>query len=133
MIAKRTNTPEEMKSSPARHYTVGELKKYIEEYNIPDDALVLIQRIEDVYFEENNWGTVKKEGWMYTNNKQLIERAKPGGEYHDKEKYPEMTDEHIKGILEMEDELPELQEEYISVFSPVKYKDDNNLYLDAHY
>jgi len=39
------------------HYlTVGELKKIIK--NIPDDARVLYERIEDVYFQEHGWDGV---------------------------------------------------------------------------
>ena len=33
--------------------TVGDLKKFIEEQGIPDDAKVMIQRVEDKYFENN--------------------------------------------------------------------------------
>lgn len=31
--------------------TVGELKKHIEKYNLSDDARIVIQRVEDVYFD----------------------------------------------------------------------------------
>ena len=33
--------------------TVKDLKKALE--NVPDDCLVVYQRIEDIYFEENGW------------------------------------------------------------------------------
>lgn len=36
--------------------TVGELRARLE--GVPDDALVLYQRIEDVYFETHGWKTV---------------------------------------------------------------------------
>lgn len=32
------------------YLTVGKLKSFIEKNNIPDDALVLIERVEDKYF-----------------------------------------------------------------------------------
>ena len=113
--------------------TVGRLREFLAEHNLPDDAKVFIQRVEDFYFEENNWGTVKKEGWMYCSDKALIENAKPGGKYHNKKEYPRMTEEHIQGILDMEAHLDEAKDEYMPAFCPVKYKDDDNLYLDAHY
>ena len=116
------------------HYcTVGRLREFLEEHNLPDDAKVFIQRVEDVYFEENGWGTIKKEGWFYHSDLELIKKAKSGGEFHDKEQYPRMTDEHIKSILDIENHLDEDKEEYMPAWCPVKYKDDDNLYLDAHY
>lgn len=45
------------------HYlTVGKLKEFISKNNLPDNAKVLIQRVEDVYFEKHNWGVYLKEG-----------------------------------------------------------------------
>jgi len=38
------------------HMTVGDLRKKIE--GLPDDTPVLIERIEDVYFEKHGWTTV---------------------------------------------------------------------------
>ena len=52
--------------------TVGKLKEFIEEYNLPDDAKVLIQRVEDKYYE-SGWGVHLKAGYdAYKND---------GGEY----------------------------------------------------
>jgi len=35
------------------YLTVGKLKKFLEEHpELPDDANVLIQRVEDVYYED---------------------------------------------------------------------------------
>ena len=132
MIAKKSKTAEEIKNSKIEYLTVGKLLAYIKENNISNDALVLIQRIEDIYFEENGWSTVKKEGFMYNSEKEIIDKAK-SGVYSDKSKYSNMTDEILKSIIESEDTLDECKEEYITVFSPVKYKNDDNLYLDAHY
>lgn len=44
------------------YLTVGKLKKYIEENKLPDDALILYQRIEDFYFNKNGWSknSIKK-------------------------------------------------------------------------
>ena len=44
------------------HYlTVGELKKFLEETNLPDNSPVLIQRVEDFYYEKWGWGVYMKE------------------------------------------------------------------------
>lgn len=75
--------------------TVGQLLEFIRENNIPMDAKVLYQRIEDHYFSK---GT----GW--SENSIL----KP--------------DEYNLGT-----------DQYVEVFTPIKYPDDRNLYLTAHY
>jgi hypothetical protein len=36
------------------HLTIKDLKKMIED--MPDDGLVLVQRIQDIYFENHHWG-----------------------------------------------------------------------------
>lgn len=71
-------------------FTVGQLKRWIEDFDLSDDAKILYQRIEDAYYTDHGWKVV----------------AKP-----------------------TEDGLSE----YVEVHSPVKYPDDGNLYLDAHY
>lgn len=42
--------------------TVGGLKKFLNKHNLPDTAKVVVQRVEDVYYEKHNWGvqTVNK-------------------------------------------------------------------------
>jgi hypothetical protein len=60
MNTEETKKPPEIKVEDlsryreSGHLTVGKLKEAIA--NMPDDGLVLVQRIEDMYFEENNWG-----------------------------------------------------------------------------
>ena len=34
---------------------VGDLKKILNECNLPDDAIVMVERIHDVYFEKHGW------------------------------------------------------------------------------
>ena len=75
--------------------TVGELLEFIKTNNIPMDAKVCYQRIEDHYFSK---GT----GWGENSI------MKP--------------DEYNLG-----------EDQYVEVFTAVKYPDDKNLYLTAHY
>lgn len=44
------------------HLTVGDLKKFLNKHNLPDNAVVLIQRVEDIYYEKHQWGVYLKEG-----------------------------------------------------------------------
>jgi hypothetical protein len=112
--------------------TIGQLLDFINEYNLPRDNKVLVERVEDVYYEEHGWKTVKKEEFMFWSEMELINKAKSGG-FNNKEDYPLMTEEKINNIIEMEKTIDGTKNEYHPVFSPVKYKDDDNLYLDLHY
>ncbi len=56
-------TPKEYKAKHKHYLTVGELKKYLADY--PDDALVVVQRVEDVYYEERGWETLKQPDHLY--------------------------------------------------------------------
>jgi len=41
--------------------TVGDLKEFLYRHNLPTNAKVVIQRVEDFYFEKNQWGVYLKE------------------------------------------------------------------------
>lgn len=46
-----------------QHYvTVGRLKQHIVMFNIPDTAKIMIERVEDRYYNHNNWGVYFKRG-----------------------------------------------------------------------
>lgn len=53
----------------SNYLTVGRLKEALEGY--PDDALVVSQRIEDFYYTENNWKTIKKPDHFYPENEEI--------------------------------------------------------------
>ena len=116
--------------------TVGDLKKFIEKHNLPDDAKILAQRVEDMYFENGKihpkftaWETINKEGEWYHYALDWNERV--DGEFKDKEAYPNLTPDMLIKIEG--EELEKTKTKYIVCWCPVKYPDDNNLYLDLHY
>jgi hypothetical protein len=80
------------------YLTVGELKKFIAEYKIPDDANVYYQRIEDVYFNKYGW------------DKSVCTVKKPDSDFKQGEK-----------------------DTFVAVWSYIKFKDDDSLFLTAHY
>jgi len=47
--------------------TVGKLKDFLAKHDLPDDAKVLVERLEDRYFENNNWPVYIKPGEMGLN------------------------------------------------------------------
>jgi hypothetical protein len=53
---------EELKNRYKHNLTVGKLKQFLDEHNLPDDAKVVIERIEDVYYKDYGWGVYLKKG-----------------------------------------------------------------------
>ena len=43
------------------YLTVGRLKEFLNEHNLPDDAKVVVERVEDSYYEKGGWGVYLKE------------------------------------------------------------------------
>ena len=118
-----------MKREYRNFCTIKDLKNFIEKYKIPDDAKIFLQRVEDVYFEKHNWETENKEGYHYYSFLRHNEKV-DSGEFANKEEYP-LLEEIPNKFSEKDLELA--KEKYYACWSPVKYPEDNNLYLDAHY
>ena len=131
------------------YLTIGRLREFIKD--LPDDGIVLSQRVEDMYYEgvdisgmsgctdsedgifppgskAQGWKVVLKEGLFYHQAMEFNERVK-SGEFENKEEYPSLNPESIK-----EYDLDSMKEQYSPVFCCVRYGDDpKNLYLDLHY
>lgn len=129
---KKINVIKDLKGNYEYYLTIGKLRKFLEEHpELPDDSLVLTQRVEDVYYEKHGWGVVLKEGDHYhmvkTHNIRMEEemRRRKNGEHP---KYD--LDDPSQHIQELTDDL---KDQYHPVFCCMKYKDDDNLYLDLHY
>jgi hypothetical protein len=136
--------------------TVGRLKEFLEKHNLPDDAPVIVERVEDRYYEGNDisgmpgctdtedgiyppgskssgWGVYLKKGDPYHNvetinirMKDEIRRRKSG----EPGEFPGIEDPE-KHIQELSDDL---KTQYHPVWCPVFYKDDPDvLFLDLHY
>ena len=139
-----------------QHYlTVGRLKELLAKY--PDDAKVLIQRVEDKYYDgvditglggcettedgifppgskAEGWPVVLKQGEAYNNavnwNKEM------DAEVLERERgdignwpFPNPVEKKYK-----QEEMDELLDQYSPAFGVALYSDDtNNLYIDLHY
>jgi hypothetical protein len=110
--------------------TVGELLEFIEKNNIPKDSKILAQRVEDLYFEEHNWKPIRKEGEFFYQALDWKNKAL-SGEFSNKEEYPDMHDETIKKIIDVD--LEEMKEQYTVIFQPIYYPDSKHLFLNSHY
>lgn len=127
---------EELKDYNHGRSTVGDLLDYINEElesgRLTRESIVLSQRVEDTYFENNNWGVVKKEGFQHSlcvnHNKRIDD-----GYYLDKEQFPNIRgdEEFLKKIPD--DILEDAKDQYHPIWCPVIYNNDKNLYLDLHY
>lgn len=123
------------------YLTVGELRKTLSEY--PDDAKVLVQRVEDCYYEgmkidetrsTEGWPVVLKKGAAYHHaidwNKEMHDEVlrKIAGEK------PEYAFDDPQNRMFTKEQIESMMEQYTPAFSVIKYKDDpNNLYIDLHY
>jgi len=149
-------TLDQLKNRWKDYLTVGQLRKALEKY--PEDAKVLVQRVEDRYYEgvdisgmtgtlsdgsvgvlpegtkAEGWPVVLKKASAYYHaldwNKEMHEEVlrKIAGEQ------PEFSFDNPEDRLYTEEEIESMKDQYSPVWSIVQYKDDpNNLYLDLHY
>jgi hypothetical protein len=149
-------TLEKLKTGWKDYLTVGELKAALEKY--PDEAKVLVQRVEDRYYEgvdisgltgtlsdgsvgvlpegtkADGWPVVLKKSSAYYHaldwNKEMHEEVlrKIAGEK------PEFGFDNPEERLYTEEEIESMKDQYSPAWCVVQYKDDpNNLYLDLHY
>ncbi len=116
-------TKERLQSSFKDFLTAGKIKKFIEKFNIPDDAKVVIERVPDSYYNQkgNGWDVYLKENehthYFRERNKE-IEAGK------EKKKFMLLTEEEIK--------LGQTQ--YHPAFCCVYYKNDPDiLFINLHY
>ena len=137
------------------YLTVGELRKALSEY--PDDAKVLVQRVEDQYYDgvdisglggctdtedgtfpqgskSDGWPVVLKKADFYHYclgwNKQMDDEV----EERAKGEIGQWPFENPEKQKYTQEQLDAALDQYSPAFCVVKYKDDpNNLYLDLHY
>lgn len=58
MVSKITK--EELETGYKGFLTVGELRKFLVNHNIQDSSKILIQRVEDMYYEDYSWKVYEK-------------------------------------------------------------------------
>lgn len=66
----------ELKSYRDKALNVGRLKKFIEDHELTDDAIIMIQRIEDRYYEKFGWTSYLKKG-EHTTDDDSMEQYHP--------------------------------------------------------
>jgi hypothetical protein len=53
-------TKDDLNSKYDNFLTVGKIKDFLNKYNLPNNAKVFIQRVEDIYYEKNGWSVLLK-------------------------------------------------------------------------
>ncbi len=114
------------------HYlTVGELKRFLAENDLPDEAPVVIQRVHDVYFNKHGWGVYLKEG-EHAYQARKFNKDIEEGKYLDKAKYPNAKEATLSPFPEAF--IKESMEQYHPAWSCCTYKGDEDiLFIDLHY
>ena len=110
------------------YLTVGKLKEFLYKHNLPTDALVVVQRVEDIYYEKHNWETYNKKGYHTAQAEQWNIDIKD--KFLDKEKYP-LVEEQLVSFTE--EQLDESMEKYTPAFCCVKYDNEDILFINLHY
>jgi len=116
-----------------RGMTVGQLKKILEESDLPDDALVVAERITDYYFNKGGWGVYLRKSifWHDANkfNDQMeaeLRRIKNGEERH-------YSMEDPSKFITDKDGLDLLHDQFHVVEGAYSDKEENLLLIHSHY
>jgi hypothetical protein len=124
-------TGNDLKGYTKMYLTVGRLRSFLKENDYPDHALVVIQRIQDVYYQKHGWGVYLKRG-DFTYQAERMNQDIKSGKYLDKNKYPKMKPENLIPISE--EEIKATMDQYHPAFCCVFHKDDPNvMFINLHY
>ncbi len=111
--------------------TVGELKEFLNKYQLPSDAIVIIERVEDVYYEKHNWDVYLKRGEPFYDAERWNNDIKEG-RFLDKHQYPKIKAENLTPYTK--EEMKGLMTQYHPAWCCVRYNDDTDvLFIDLHY
>lgn len=111
------------------HYlTVKQLRDFLNNCDLSDDTKVFTQRLEDKYIEKHGWKPVLKEGHLYYS-------AEKWNEYVDN--YDNLNeDDKLEAkptFKHSEEQLNQLKNQYIMIWSICQYPEKDGLYLNVHY
>lgn len=114
------------------HFTVKDLKKFLADNpELSDDAVIVVERVEDVYFEKHGWSTYQVKGYHWHHHNKWNEDI-DSGKYLDKDQYPNMKEEHL--IKCTEEDLERSKDQYAPIWCLSKFKDDHEiLFINMHY
>lgn len=134
-------TKEELLSKTNHSLRMKQLRKFVENNkDISDEAPIIVERVEDSYFQEkpwhdgsmiNGWGVLKVEGFHYhsalTRNKEMQEES----ERRERGEEPEYGLENPLEYIFSEEDLEEMKEQF---YQPHCISTDKEVvYIYSHY
>lgn len=128
-------TKEELLSSKGHSMKMKDLRKFVEKYkDIDDEAPVVVERVEDHYFEKvGGWDVLEIEGYHYHSsvewNKKMqreIERRKRGEE-------PEYDMEDPSLWIFAEEKIESMKEQFYQPHCITTDKEKQIVYIYSHY
>lgn len=112
--------------------TIKELREAIKD--LPDDGSILVQRVEDFYYEKNNWRVVKKEGYWYDSHLKLNQKMRDEIQRIENGLSREFEMTNPENYILTEEEMSEMKDEYTLAQTAFTYNDDKeNLFINLHY
>ncbi len=134
-ISIENSLPKELTKEEVSGYneflTVGKLKEFLYANNLPANARVMVQRVEDVYYQRHNWKVYLKKGLNATQCEEHNAKI-ASGEYLNKEEYPNIDESLL--VPATEEEIKQSMEQYTPAFCCARYRDDEDmLFIDMHY
>jgi hypothetical protein len=107
-----------------------DLRKLIENtYTMDENTPVVVERIEDFYFEKNGWDTYKGLSVFYYQGRQLREDLKKENWQED---YPKLTQEQRDSIVN-ETEADFYTDQFYAAWWATADKKDNIIKIHSHY
>ena len=136
------------------NYTVRDLLKFIKDNQISEDAVIVVERVKDSYYEGSDisgmggctttpdgiyppgskstgWSVLCKEN-MFTHTMREWNQKVKDGIYQNRKSYPKMSDE-MRNHIYSEEEILLSRTQYSSITYAVGYPEKDILYLDLHY
>jgi hypothetical protein len=114
--------------------TLKSLRRFINDNpTLDDNTPIMIERIEDIYFENYNWGVYLVEGFNYSNQLERNQlfynetiRRKNGLE-------PELDLENPEDYIYSDDEMQLIKEQFYYSWCISKMPDDSAILIYSHY
>jgi hypothetical protein len=104
-------------------FTFGNLKEWCDKFSVPDNAVIMIERVYDFYYDHNHWGVYKKKSEFAYDMERFNENIL------DKEEYP-----HPMTVPFTEEQIKDSYTQYTRAWSCAYYSDDKEmLFINLHY
>ena len=114
------------------YLTVGKCKEMLANCSLSDDAIVVVQRVEDKYYENHSWGVYLEDEQDSYSMKKFNDDLRSGKFADNYEAYPHLTNKELREFTEVE--IQHAQWQYHPVFSAwAKPGETDVLFLDMHY